>query len=247
MHRAGAPHFRCVPLPGWEALLEALDGAPPASVAVVDPYAESAERRTLSPRLRALLSRFPGTAVLAALELGPGCFHDLRTLGEWGVSGVIALDPRETTESIARKLRSARGRPLHSLLAHGLPAFVPGRGRAVLAAAAETAVADGETRGLADALHLSDRALQRRCERARLPPPRRVLAWMRVLHAAELLDRPEETVLSVAHASGYATESSLRRALRELTGRSPSELRRAGAFAAAAEAFVRELERRREG
>jgi AraC-like DNA-binding protein len=246
VHRAAGERFECVTVPGWESLARFLHEAPLTSLAVVDPYAEMPGRRDLAPQLRTLLSRFPAVTVLAALEIHPQRFHDLRTLGEWGVSEVIALDRDETTESIARKIRSMQGRLTRSFLAHALPSFVAGRGRAVLAAAAEIATDGGQGADLAQALSLTDRALLRWCERSHLPPPRRLLAWIRVLLAAELLDYPEETVLEVAHTCGYATDSSLRRAVYECTGATPTELRRTGAFATAADAFLSELLRLRE-
>jgi len=247
VQRAGAEHFRCIAVPGWEALSAVLETAPLSAVSIVDPYAESPGRKELSDRLRPLLERFPAATVLAALEVEPSRFHDLRTLGEWGITDVIALDGRDSTASIARKLRTAEGRPTRSLLDHSLAALLSARGRAVLDAALELAATGGTGRDLADALHLSERALLRWCERAHLPPPRRVMAWMRILRAAELLDHPEMTVLRVAHTCGYATDSSLRRAFQELTGHTPSEMRSRGAFAVAAEAFVAELVRLRGG
>lgn len=245
VHRVGGDRFQCVDVGSWDALLRVLGQAPLTALAVVDPYAEQPGRRELSPQLRTLLSRYPSATVLAALEIRPGRFHDLRTLGEWGVAEIIALDRDETTESIARKIRSAQGRVTRSFLSHSLPSFVASRGRAVLLAATEIAAKGGQGSDLAESLHLTERALLRWCERSHLPPPRRLLAWVRVLFAAELLDYPGQTVLSVAHTSGYATDSSLRRAIQEFTGATPTELRRTGAFATAADAFLAELLRLR--
>ncbi|HEX2091034.1 MAG TPA: helix-turn-helix domain-containing protein [Longimicrobiaceae bacterium] len=241
MYRAGADRFECITVPGWEALLDSLTHAPVTSLVVVDPYAGTPGRRELAPELRILLTRYPCVTVLAALEIGPGRFHDLRTLGEWGVSEIIALDRDETTESISRKIRAAQGRLVRSFLTSSLPFHIPSRGRAVLSAAVEVAAKGGQGSDLAAALHLSDRSLLRWCERSHLPAPRRVLAWMRVLLAAELLDHPEQSVMNVAHTCGYATDSSLRRAMQEFTGRTPTELRKVGAFRAAAESFLAEI------
>ena len=58
-----------------------------------------------------------------------------------------------------------------------------------VAEAREVAARVGQGRDLAESLHLSDRALLRWCERSHLPPPRRLLAWIRVLFAAELARR----------------------------------------------------------
>jgi curli biogenesis system outer membrane secretion channel CsgG len=69
---------------------------------------------------------------------------------------------------------------------------------------------------------------------------------MRVLLACELLDDPGQTVLSVAYTCGYASDSSLRRAVQEFTGVLLTELRKQGAFATASERFLEELEGTRE-
>lgn len=246
VHRAGGDRFACVDVADWEALIHLLGEAPLTALAVVDPYAGVEGRKALAPQLQTLLSRYPSATVLAALEIHPRRFHDLRTLGEWGVSEIIALDRDETTEGIARKIRAAQGRLMRSFLANSLPSFVSSRGRAVLLAAAELAATGGQGSDLAESLHLSERALLRWCERSYLPPPRRLLAWVRVLFAAELLDYADQTVLAVAHTCGYATDSSLRRAVQEFTGATPTELRRVGAFATAADAFLSELLRLRE-
>ena len=95
-------------------------------------------------------------------------------------------------------------------------------------------------------LYLSPRTLLRWCDRAELPPPRRILVWMRVLMAAELLDDPGRTVSSVAEACGYASVNSLRRALQDFLHTTPTMLRREGAFAIAAQAFLKDLARTRE-
>jgi AraC-like DNA-binding protein len=99
----------------------------------------------------------------------------------------------------------------------------------------------GRGKYLARALHLSERTVLRWTERAGLPPPRRLMAWMRILMAASLLDDPGRTVLSVAYACGYASDSSLRRAMQDFLGTIPTTLRREGAFARAAQVFLAEL------
>jgi len=172
--------------------------------------------------------------------------RDLRTLGEWGVKEVIALDEEDTLEAISRRLRSAQGRPLQSLLERSLPPTLSGRARTLLMAAAEVVAEGGHGRDLAASLRLSERTLLRWAEQADLPPPRRVLAWMRVLLACELLDDPGQTVLSVAYTCGYASDSSLRRAVQEFTGVLLTELRQEGAFATASEKFLAELDDTRE-
>jgi AraC-like DNA-binding protein len=239
IRRAGGKRFQFRAVGEWEELRAELRGAPPAALIVVDPY--FAANGELAPELRSLLWEFPSATVLAALDLRPGRFRDLRTLGAWGVAEVIGIEEDDTTEAIGRRLRSVQGRPLQSLLERSLPASTSGQARALLMASAEVVSVGGQAKELARALYLSPRTLLRWCEKAELPPPRRLLVWMRVLLACELLDDPGRTVLSVAYACGYSSDNSLRRALQDFLSVTPTELRRRGAFAIAAEAFLTEL------
>jgi AraC-like DNA-binding protein len=124
---------------------------------------------------------------------------------------------------------------VESALPRGLPA------RRLLTAAAATVALGQRARYLAASLHVSGRTLLRQTRQAGLPPPRRLLAWMRVLVAARLLDDPEETVVSAAERCGYTCASSLRRALESFTAMPPGRLRHSGAHATAMELFLEEL------
>jgi AraC-like DNA-binding protein len=234
----------------WEGLLTAVQESPPAALVVVDPYLDQGGwgrngGAALATELRTLLAEYPSTAVLAALEVRPDRFDDLRTLGRWGVVQVISIDHDDTPFSIGRRLHAARGRPLRALLENVLPPETSGRARSILEAATDVVAVGEHGRDLAGSLHLSRRTLLRWCQRAGLPAPRRLLAWMRVMLACELLDDPGRTVLSVAHTSGYSSDSGLRRITQKFLGASPSELRDRGAFKLAAAEFVRVLDEER--
>lgn len=238
--------FRCAFANGWEELREAVIAAPPSAIVLVDPYAGApAPRPGLTPELRTLLWEFPSATVLAALDVGPGQARDLRTLGQWGVTDVVSLAEDDTHEALFRRLRSVEGRSLQLLLQRTLPPMLSGRTRLLLMTAAEVVAAGARARELARRLHLSERTVLRWSRRAGLPPPRRLLAWMRILLAASLLDDPGRSVLAVAHACGYASDSSLRRAMQDFLGAGPTALRREGAFGRASAAFLEELTRTR--
>ncbi|MEX2570133.1 MAG: helix-turn-helix domain-containing protein [Gemmatimonadota bacterium] len=242
-------HFQAVA--DWETLHETVKTSPPAALVVVDPYdgmrgGWGNGGAELSPALRALLMEYPSTAVLAALEVRPERFGDLRTLGQWGVVQVISIDHDDTPFAISQRLRAARGRPLRALLEEVLPPETSGRARAIMEAASDVVTVGEHGRDLASSLHLSRRTLLRWCQRAGLPAPRRLLAWMRVLLACELLDDPGRTVLSVAHTCGYSSDSGLRRITQKFLGASPSDLREKGAFRHAAQTFVQVLNEERQ-
>jgi AraC-like DNA-binding protein len=247
LRRIGHQRFKSQFVSDWDELRSALKEAPPAALVVVDPYIHSyGNEAELAPELRSMLWEYPTATVIAALEVKRHRVRDLRTLGEWGVKEVIHLGEEDTLESISRRLRAAQGRPLQSLLERSLPSTLGGRARTLMMAAAEVVAVGGHGRDLAASLRLSERTLLRWAEQADLPPPRRILAWMRVLLACELLDDPGQTVLSVAYTCGYASDSSLRRAVQEFTGVLLTELRTIGAFATASEKFLAELEETRE-
>jgi AraC-like DNA-binding protein len=244
VRKAGGKRFEFVHVEEWVELRELVRTSPPAALIVVDPYAH--DGGDLAGELRAMLLEFPSATVIAAFELRPDRYRDLRTLGAWGVADVIVRGEDDTTDAIARRLRAIQGRPLQSLLERSLPANTSGQARALLMAAAEVVSTGGQARELARMLYLSPRTLLRWCERAELPPPRRILVWMRVLMAAELLDDPGRTVSSVAHACGYSSDNSLRRALQDFLETTPTALRREGAFGIASRAFLEDLVRARE-
>ena len=85
------------------------------------------------------------------------------------------------------------------------------------------------------------------CAREALPPPRRLLAWTRVLLAVGLLEEPARTWRNAGHATGYVDEGGLRRAIKSLVGErntvaDPRQL----TFAKAIAAFENELREYRE-
>ena len=242
VHSISARAFRIQTATSWPELRALAACAPPSTLLVLDPYRKNSRGVwKLTPELRGFLWEFPSITVVAAIEVRAGCSHDLRALGEWGVADVISIYEDDTAEGMLRRLRMAQGRPLQNLLARSLPPTISGRSRTLLMTAAEVVSMGGKGRDLARALHLSQRTVLRWAERARLPPPRRILAWMRILLASSLLDDPGRTVYSVASACGYASDGSLRRAMQDFLGTIPTRLRREGAFERATHGFIREL------
>jgi AraC-like DNA-binding protein len=229
-------------LASWDELLDEVQTAPASALIVVDPYygnRQSTDGPTIE--LSSLLNRFPSLTVTAALELRPGSARDVLRLGQWGVVQIIDLDEEMTAIALGQRLLGARGRPLRGLVERTLPAYTSASARAILSAASSIVAEGGQGRDLAKALHITPRTLSRWCRKAGLPPPKRLLAWMRILLAAEFLDDPGRAVSAVALACGYAADSSLRLALRRFTGWNPTDLRERGAFDTAAAAFLEAL------
>lgn len=232
-------------LGGWEELLDEVRSAPASALVVVDPYIGSEEGDAPTIELASLLNRFPSLTVTAALAVGAGRLGDVLRLGQWGVVQVIDLDEETTALALGHRLMAARGRPLRGLVERALPAYTSAPARAILSAGSSIVADGGQGKDLARALHITPRTLSRWCRKAGLPPPKRLLAWMRILLAAEFLDDPGRPVSSVALACGYAADSSLRLALRRFTQMTPTELREKGAFETASKIFLDALEQAR--
>ena len=232
-------------LPGWDALLDEVRGAPASALVVVDPYFATDEAGQPSIELASLLNRFPSLTVTAALEVSGARLNDVLRLGSWGVVQLIDLDEETTSIALGHRLMAARGRPLRGLVERALPTYTSAQARAILSAASTIVAEGGQGKDLARALLITPRTLSRWCRKAGLPPPKRLLAWMRILLAAEFLDDPGRPVSAVALACGYAADSSLRLALRRFTGHTPTELREMGAFDTAARAFLQALDEAR--
>jgi hypothetical protein len=234
--------YRIQRVSDWEALGELLGRSPPTALAVVYPFGAEHQSEALSEDLRDLLRRFPSATVVAALHVNPTRPRILHSLLEWGVADWLDLTREDTPAAIARRLRSVWSRPVQRLLRRALPNGVPSRSRMLLSVAVEVVAAGGQAPEMAAALGVAERTVPRWCERADLPPPRRLMAWLRLLLAADLLDDSgSRSTESIARATGYAGAQSLKTGMRNLMRMSMRELRARGAFETVARAFADDL------
>lgn len=238
LRQAADDPARVWPISDWDALERAMERVPPTAVIVVDPFHPHED--VPSARLEALLKQMPSATIVAAFPVSAQTARHVETLARWGVADVIDVGREDTPVALRRRLRLVQGRLAARLLERALPRSTPTRTRALLSAAADTAAAGGGSADLASALGTTERTVLRWCSRADLPHPRRLLAWLRVLLAADMLDDPGRTLAAVARACGYSSDTALRNTLRTFLAASPTELR-GQAFQTASSAFAREL------
>jgi AraC-like DNA-binding protein len=239
---AGAQHrFQIGVVESWEALRERIVQAPPAAVILVNPYHGQAKGGKPSSELYDILTAFPSSTVIAALDSSPAHYRDIWMMGEWGIAEILQTEEDRSQLTMTRRLLRARAQPLRRLLSHDSGIPFTGRARALVDAAVETVMTGGHPRDLARSLGFSPSTLLRWCQRSQLPNPRRLLLWLRVLFAAALVDDPGHTVFSVGLACGYSGDQALRRAIRAVVPYTPSRLRELGAFETVSTAFFKEL------
>lgn len=227
----------------WAALQDVIRDSPPSALAIVDAFATGSWPGSGGDPLEVLVTEFPSLPVLVAIPVDAASPALLRRLGDLGIAGVVVLGHDDTPTALRTRFDAAHAAPLKRRLAAVLPRELSGQAHALLDACAELAADAGLARDLARRFGTSRRTLLRITDRAALPPPRRLMAWMRVLLAASLLDEHSRSVMEVARGCGFSSDGGLRRVVAKRTGMNPTELRRAGAFRTAAGRFVADLER----
>lgn len=243
---AARPSFQFLQVENWASLLDLIRSAPASAVAVVDPI-DSTNPSEVSAELLALLHLYPSVTVIPALEAGPGAFEVVRKLGAAGAVQIICTDEDTAPIAIRKRIEAARGRPLKTLIAGSLDPSTSGAARAILNTTVEVVLDGGGSEQLARNLFITTRTLLRWCRKAGLPAPRRLLLWVRLLLAAEMLDDPGRSISDVALSCGYSSDGGLRNAFRSTMDISPGQLRSMGAFKTLSKGFLEALREARTG
>jgi len=232
------PPYQRIPL-GWAQMLAEVRREPPSSVAIVHAVQGGAP----DPRVRELVEAAGLVPVVAVVPFDDAHAPHLPTLLGWGVAELADARFEATAGAIAPRLQAVHAAPFKRVLEPHLSRFVSMQALTLLRAAAGVAVDRGAAPGLALTFGAEGRTVAGWCAREALPPPRRLIAWLRLLLALALLDPPGRTVMDAARCAGYR-DHSLRRAVRDFLGAGTRP--RPGLFAVAAAAFNDELRQLRE-
>lgn len=244
---AARPTFQFVQVADWEEMEEVIRSAPASAVAVVDPLDAASSAPTVSADLLAMLHLYPSMTFIPALEAGPGAFDVVRKLGAAGAVQIICTDEDTAPIAIRRRIESARGRPLKTLIGGSLDPSTSGAARAILNATVEVVLDGAGSEQLARNLFITTRTLLRWCRKGGLPAPRRLLLWVRLLLAAEMLDDPGRSISDVALSCGYSGDGGLRNAFKSTVDITPGRLRDLGAFEIVSKGFLEALREARSG
>ncbi len=151
-------------------------------------------------------------------------------LGRWGVHGMLVLNQNTGAAQLRTTAEQAYVTCSLAAVAEFLPSGAPDTVRSALAIAIRWTDRCLTAERLAAACGVPEAQLRRQLHEARLPSPRRLLAWCRLLHAARLLEAGRLTTERVGMVAGYASGPAFRNACRSLLGASPQELRSHGGF-----------------
>lgn len=162
-----------------------------------------------------------------------------------GVCGILNLRFTHSGNLLSRLADTAFAHPLKRRIEMALSRFLGGDARILIRAAAEVAACGGSAEDLAKIFSVHPTTITNWCEALRLPPPRRLQLWLRLLLAAQLMEDAGRSIPTAACAAGYATDRSFRRAIHNLLGATPRELRKQGAFDTLLKEFNKDLRRYR--
>jgi AraC-like DNA-binding protein len=221
---------------GMAALHELARSAPPSAVVLLRARGGEAE----AVELRELIRAVPSVPVVAALAFREATAGQVRALLDTGLAEVAAMDEAGGLRALVPVLRRAHARPLKRRIEERLPVWVPEDARTLIRAAAETVVDRGGREAFAGIFGVYVRTAAGWCRELDLPPPCRLLGWVRVLMALSLLEEAHRTVLNVALACGYRDHNSLKRAIENFAG-TPALALRDQRFDAAFDHFAAEL------
>ncbi|HEX2206476.1 MAG TPA: hypothetical protein VHG93_02280 [Longimicrobium sp.] len=200
-------------LPGWAALGERVRSAAPSAVVLARTGGAGGNAAALVELIRAT----PSVPVVAAVPFARATAAQVRALLEAGIAEVATTADEVQLAALVPTLRRAHARPLKRRIEQRLPVWMPEDARTLIRAAAATVVDRGGREEFAGIFGVYERTVANKCAEFRLPPPRRLLGWVRVLLALAMLEEPRRTVLNVALTCGYTDNTSLKRAIENFT------------------------------
>jgi AraC-like DNA-binding protein len=165
---------------------------------------------------------------------------DLYHLGRLNVDGVIRMESQPSSRDILTVVDGAIAASLATLVILQAARDLPPMVQEAIRWAIEHAEDRPQVSELAAALALSPRVLSRETRALSLASPRALLLWGRLIRASHLLERPSETVESVAFHLGYATGGALGKALKRHVGSSPTNLLERGGLSWTLKVFRRQ-------
>lgn len=195
----------------------------PITVALVD----LADLDGFEERLVELRSSFPvlGLVLMARRVDDPVA---LFRLGRAGIRNLILLSVDRLDRELPRTLAKAEEEGTASLVARRLSVYLPRRELLTVRAALDGVHLRWTADEFAARIGLTRPHLSVRMKRLGLPSTGHLLTWARLLHAGRWLEEPGRTGESVSRQLEYSSGAAFRRALREYTGATPTQVAERG-------------------
>jgi AraC-like DNA-binding protein len=168
----------------------------------------------VAPKLRLLRERFPSVPIVAYIDLTPTHVRELVSAVRAGVSTVVFRGLENSDSMLCAALLSAQNCETSELILRAIEARVPRRARATVQACAVNGKHAFSVDQLGRCRGITRRGLAKALRSSGLPAPKRLIGWMRLLHAGRLADDPGRSVEAIALELGFASGAALHNMLR---------------------------------
>ena len=193
------------------------------------------------PFVLQLARGYPSIPILVYTALDAPSCHALVDYVSCGTSEIVLRGHDDRTLALRRALDSAAVRRAVLRVMDALSARVGAHGATIVEHCLRNAGRSQRVGQIAAALSCPRRTLAHRLAAEELPPPRALIAWCRLLVAAQLLEDPARSIDHVALALDFGSGTALRNMLRYHTGLRPGDVRRRGGLLCVLELFMAAL------
>ena len=193
------------------------------------------------PTVRRLRDEYPSVPIVMYLPMSAVISGAVMDYAKAGVSQLVFQGVDDLKASLRSAVDAALDQVSASALSAELESLVPPATVPFLRYCLEHARRDITVEEVAAAMGVHRKTLVDRLKAARLPSPRAMIGWCRLLVAARLLDDPGRTVEQVALKLDFPSGAALRNMFKRYTGLKTTEVRENGGVRCLLHAFKREL------
>lgn len=193
------------------------------------------------PAVRRLRTDYPSVPIVMYLPMSAVVSGAVLEYAKAGVSQLIFQGVDDLKASLRSAVEAALDQMSAAALRSDLDPLIPPTIVPFLRYCLEHARRNITVEEVAAAMGVHRKTLVDRLKAARLPSPRAMIGWCRLLMAARLLDDPGRTIEQVALKLDFPSGAALRNMFKRYTGLRTTEVRQNGGQRCLAHAFKREL------
>ena len=193
------------------------------------------------PIIRRIRDEFPSVPIVMYLPMSAVVSGAVMEFAKAGVSQLVFQGVDDLKASLRSTVDAALDQVSAAALGVDLEPLIPSTIVPFLRYCLEHARRDITVEEVAAAMGVHRKTLVDRMKAAKLPSPRAMIGWCRLLMAARLLDDPGRTVEQVALKLDFPSGAALRNMFKRYTGLRTTEVRENGGVRCLVHAFNREL------
>lgn len=181
----------------------------------------------VAPVVHRLKVMLPSVPVIVYAKPNGALYHEILPLARAGIDAIILRDVDDQPSVLRACVERARYGCLETEVLTAIGALIPPDAVLFIRYCLQRAERVSVERAAAT-LAMDRKTLLNRLARHRLPPPREMAAWCRLLVAARLLEDPARSAEQVGLLVGCGSATALRNLFLRYTGQRPSAIRASG-------------------